>query len=528
MQSLPGTQHVHDKHPTFTKGEVLLRVEKVVKGFPGVWEHLILDEVDFDVKSGEVHVILGENGAGKTVLANVLSGFYLASRGQIYVREKPVTIKSPEDALRLGVAMVHQEFTLVRPLTVAENVALGLKRNSLSFPIDDVERRLGELSARHNLDVNPKARVEDLSVGAQQRAEILKVLYHDPDVIILDEPTSVLTPIESQQLFSILRGLANEGKGIVLITHKLEDVMRNSDRVTVLKLGKLTGTKNTFETNEQELVRMMIGPEVPVLPRVRPAEKGKIALEVKELFVLGGEGESAVRGASLTVHEGEILGIAGVSGNGQAELVEAITGLRKVVGGKMLISGQDMTNRSPREIAMLGVSHIPEERRRTGTAEGLPLMENLMMKHYRIPPFSKAGFLNVSEIRNHCERLVSEFEILTPDLERTEARILSGGNIQRMILARELWKEPKLVVAAHPTYGLDLRAIEHTHRLLLRLREKGSAVLLVSEDLDEIMALSDRIAVMFNGKIVGVRESGETSSQEIGLMMAGVTSQGVK
>jgi ABC-type uncharacterized transport system ATPase subunit len=524
MQRLAGPRHAHDAHPGFRKGEALLRAEKVVKGFPGVWEHLILDEVDFDVRSGEVHVVLGENGAGKTVLANVLSGFYVASRGQIYIREKPVTLKSPEDALRQGVGMVHQEFTLVRPLTVAENVALGLNKNDLSYPIGEVERKLSELSAKYSLKVDPKARVEDLSVGEQQRAEILKVLYHQPDVIILDEPTSVLTPSEAQQLFSILRGLADEGRGVVLITHKMEDVMRNSDRVTVLKLGKLTGTKNTSETTEQELVRMMIGPEVPVLPKVRPGTKGGVALEVSELQVLGGEGEPAVTGASFTIHEGEILGIAGVSGNGQAELVEAIAGLRNVIAGKITIFGRDMTNRSPKEVAMLGVSNIPEERRRTGTAEGLPLMENLMMKDYRLSPFSKAGFLNIPKIREHCGKLVSEFEILTPDLDKTEARILSGGNIQRMILARELWKEPRVVIASHPTYGLDLRAIEHTHRLLLKLREKGSAILLVSEDLDEIMALSDRIAVMFNGKIVGIRESGKTTTQEIGLMMAGVAS----
>lgn len=525
MQSLEGTRHIHYKHPPLKKGETLLRAEKVHKGFAGVWENLILDDVDFDVRSGEVHVVLGENGAGKTVLANVLSGFYFASSGQIYIREKSVTLRSPEDALKQGVAMVHQEFTLVRPLTVAENVALGLKKNELSYPIAEVERKLNELSTRYSLKLNPNARVEDLSAGEQQRVEILKVLYHEPDVIILDEPTSVLTPAEAQQLFSILRGLADEGKGIVLITHKLEDVMRHSDRVTVLKLGKLTGTKNTSETNEQELVRMMIGPEVPALPKARPSRKGGVALEVSELHVVGGEGEPAVAGVSLTVREGEILGIAGVSGNGQAEMVEAITGLRSATSGKVTIFGRDMTNRSPKEVAMLGVSHIPEERRRTGTAEGLPLMENLMMKDYRVSPFSKAGFLDISEMREHCEKLVSEFEILTPDLDKTEARILSGGNIQRMILARELWKEPRVVIASHPTYGLDLRAIEHTHRLLLKLREKGTAILLISEDLDEIMALSDRIAVMFNGKIVGTRESGKTTMQEIGLMMAGVASQ---
>jgi ABC-type uncharacterized transport system ATPase subunit len=476
------------------------------------------------VRSGEVHVILGENGAGKTVLANILSGFYSASRGRIYIRGKPVTISSPEDALKLGVGMVHQEFTLVRTLTVAENVALGLKTNNLVFPIREVERRLADLSAKHNLSVDPRARVETLSVGEQQRAETLKVLYHDPDVIILDEPTSVLTPSETKQLFTILRGLADDGRGIVLITHKLEDVMRNSDRVTVLKLGKLIGTKNTSETKEQELVKMMIGPDVPALPKVRPASKGKVALEIKELSVVVEKGEPALREVSLIVHEGEILGIAGVAGNGQTELVEATTGLRAASSGKVIIFGQDVTNRSPKHIAGLGVCNIPEERRRTGTAEGLTLMENLMMKDYRMSPFSKAGFLNMQVIRKHCAELVSEFEILTPDLEKTRARILSGGNIQRMILARELWKDPLLVIASHPTYGLDLRAIEHTHRLLLKLREQGSGVLLVSEDLDEIMALSDRIAVMFDGKVVGVRESGKTNTQEIGLMMTGMTS----
>jgi ABC-type uncharacterized transport system ATPase subunit len=505
-----------------SKGKVLVRTVKVVKGFPGVWEHLILDEVDFDVRSGEVHVILGENGAGKTVLANVLSGFYLASRGQILVRDRPVKLGSPEDALKLGIGMVHQEFTLVRTLTVAENVALGLKTSSLSFPLREVESRLRELSARHHLAIDPKARVETLSVGEQQRAEILKVLFHDPDIIILDEPTSVLTPSEAEQLFVILRGLADEGKGVVLITHKLEDVMHNSDRVTVLKLGRMIGTKNTSETNEQELVRMMIGPEVPVLPKVAGASREKVALDIKELSVLGDKGELALDQVSLTLHEGEIVGIAGVAGNGQTELVEVITGLRKASGGKVIMFGKDVTNRSPREIESLGVSNIPEERRRTGTAEGLCLMENLMMKDYRTSQFSKAGFLNMQRIRDHCQKLVSEFEILTPDLEKTHARILSGGNIQRMILARELWKRPPLVVASHPTYGLDLRAIEHTHRLFLNLREKGSAILLVSEDLDEIMALSDRIAVMFNGKVIGIRESGKTNMQEIGLMMAGV------
>jgi simple sugar transport system ATP-binding protein len=503
------------------RGEVLVRVEGICKGFPGVWEHLILDSINLDVRAGEVHAILGENGAGKTVLANIMSGFYSLSKGRIYVRGKPVSIKSPRDALKHGIGMVHQEFTLARPLTVAENIALGLKESNFSFPLSKVEKRIRELSERYGLKVDPKARIEELSAGEQQRVEILKVLYHEPEVIILDEPTSVLTPEESKKLFSVLRAMAREGRGVVFITHKLEEVMEVSDRVTVLRLGKLIGTKKTSETNRRELVRMMMGRGVTFRPKRKKVRMGKPALEVKDLHVLNEKGLLAVRGISLTVREGEILGIAGVAGNGQSELVEAITGLRRIEKGKVLIFGKDMTNRSPREILEAGMAHVPEERRRVGTAEGMTSAENIIMRDYRNPPFSKWTFLNRSLITRHAERMVSEYEIMVPDLWQTEARILSGGNIQRLILARETWREPRLIVAVHPTYGLDLKALKHTHDLFLRLKEKGTAILLVSEDLDEVMSLSDRIAVIFEGKIVGTVDAEKAKVEEIGLMMAG-------
>jgi len=503
------------------RDEILVRVEGICKGFPGVWEHLILDNINLEVRAGEVHAILGENGAGKTVLANVMSGFYSLTKGRIYVRGKHVSIKSPRDALKQGIGMVHQEFTLARPLTVAENIALGLKESNFSFPLSKVEKKVGELSERYGLKVDPEAKIEELSAGEQQRVEIIKVLYHEPEVIILDEPTSVLTPEESKKLFSILRVMAKEGRGVVFITHKLEEVMEVSDLVTVLRLGKLIGTKKTSETNRRELVRMMMGREVIFRPKRKKVKMGKPALEVKDLHVLNEKGLLAVRGISLTVREGEILGMAGVSGNGQSELVEAITGLREVVKGKVLVFGKDMTNHSTREIMETGMAHVPEERRRVGTAEGMTSAENIIMKDYRISPFSKWTFLNRSLITRHAERMVSEYDIMVPDLWQTEARILSGGNIQRLILARETWREPRLIVAVHPTYGLDLKALKHTHDLFLRLKEKGTAILLVSEDLDEVMSLSDRIAVIFEGKIVGTVDAAKAKVEEIGLMMAG-------
>ena len=514
--------------PPPKKGEILIKAENVVKGFPGVWEHLILDHINFDVRAGEVHALLGENGAGKTVLANILSGFYVITSGQIYVRGKPVKFNSPRDALEHGIAMVHQEFTLVPTLTVAENIALGLKEySSLSFPLKEVERKLAELSERYGLKVDPKAKVEDLSAGERQRAEIMKVLYWEPDVLILDEPTSMLTPHEADELFKVLRGMAAENKGVVFITHRIEEVMKVADRVTVLRLGKFMGTKSIKETTKEELLKLMIGEVEPFRPIRKPVKSEKPVLEVIDLHVVGREGVEAVRGVTFTVREGEIFGIAGVAGNGQRELVEALTGLRKVKSGKIMIMGKDVTNKSPRELAKLGVRHIPEDRRGIGVAEPMTFGENIMMRDYCSPPFSKNGIIDYDFVTRHAKELIKKFEILTPDIWNTEVRILSGGNIQRLILARELWVEPKLLIAFHPTYGLDMRALTHTHKLFMRLREKGSAILLVSEDLEEIMSLSDRIAVMFRGKFMGILDASKATVEEIGMMMAGIKPKGV-
>ncbi|MEM4668681.1 MAG: ABC transporter ATP-binding protein [Nitrososphaerota archaeon] len=505
------------------KGEILLKAENILKDFPGIWEHLVLDHVNFDVRAGEIHALLGENGAGKTVLANILSGFYLATSGKIYVRGRPVTFNSPRDALEQGIAMVHQEFTLVPTLSLVENIALGLREyNPFKYPIREIERKLVELMNRYNLKVDSRAMVEDLSAGEKQRAEILKVLYWNPEILILDEPTSMLTPHEVKELFKVLRSLADENRGVVFITHRIEEVMEIADRVTVLRLGKHVGTKYINETNKDELLRMMIGTVEPVKKVKKPPKAETAILEVIDLHVEGRQGVEAVKGVSFTVREGEIFGIAGIAGNGQSELVEALTGLRKVKSGRIIFLGKDVTNKSPRELTKLGVRHIPEDRRAMGVAESMTFGENIMMRDYISPPFSWKGVISYSSITKHAKELISKFEILTPDIWSTEVRILSGGNIQRLILARELWVNPKLVIAYHPTYGLDLKALTHTHKIFLELKEKGSGILLVSEDLEEIMTLCDRIAVMFDGRFMGILDSSEATITEIGMMMAGI------
>ncbi|HID04364.1 MAG TPA: ABC transporter ATP-binding protein [Candidatus Caldiarchaeum subterraneum] len=505
-------------------GEVLVEARGVVKSFPGVWEHLILDHINFDVRAGEVHALLGENGAGKTVLANILSGFYTLTSGQIYVRGKPVHFKSPFDAIKNGIGMVHQEFTLVPSLTVVENIALMLrKHNPLSYPLKEVRERTLELSERYGLKIEPDRLVEHLSLGEKQRVEILKVLYWEPDVLILDEPTSVLTIDEARELFKILRRMAEEGKGVVFITHRIEEIMAVADRVTVLRLGRKMGTFKVSEVGKDELLRLMIGEMEPVrYERGRSVEWGRVVLEVRDLHVLSDDGREAVKGVSFEIHEGEILGIAGVSGNGQRELAEAITGLRKASRGRIRLMGLDITNKPAGEIAKLGVRHIPEERRRMGVVEPMCLAENMIIREYKEKTFSTAGVIKSKVITEHSKRLVERFKILTPDIWDTEVRILSGGNIQRLILARELWKGPKLLVAFHPTYGLDLKAVTHTHQHFMELRQKGAAILLISEDLEEIFLLSDRIAVMLDGRIVGTLGAREATPEKIGHMMAGV------
>jgi len=500
------------------KGEVVVEMRGITKRFPGV---LANDHVDFEVRAGEVHALLGENGAGKTTLMNVLYGIYQPDEGEIYVRGRKVKIRSPRDAIKLGIGMVHQHFMLVSPHTVAENIALGLSTAKFFLPLREVERKISELSKKYGLRVDPKARIWQLSTGEQQRVEILKALYRGANILILDEPTSVLTPGEIKELFATLRRMAEEGRAIVFITHKLDEVMAVSDRVTVLRKGRVVATLETSKTNKRELARLMVGREVLFQLEKSPARIGGVVLEVRNLQALNDKGLLALKGVSFKVHEGEIFGIAGVAGNGQRELIEVITGLRRAVKGKVVLLGEDVTNRTPRELIDRGVCHIPEERIRTGLVPDMSVAENLILKSYRRPPFSRGPLLNYSEIRRYAEKLVSEYDVMTPSVD-TPAKLLSGGNIQRLILARETSGKPRLIVAAHPTYGLDVGATEYIRRLLLKFRDGGAAILLVSEDLEEVLSLSDRIAVMFEGEFMGVVDADDVDVEEIGLMMAGV------
>ncbi len=498
-------------------GKTIVRMKGIVKRFPNV---IANDHIDFDVKTGEIHGLLGENGAGKTTLMNTLFGIYRPDEGEIFVKGERVTIRSPKDAIELGMGMVHQHFMLVYPHTVAENIALGLSTAKFFIPAREIEKEVERLSKEYGLKVDPKARIWQLSVGEQQRGEIIKVLFRNASVLILDEPTSVLTPGEIGELFATLRRIAKEGRAVILITHKLDEALAICDRTTVLRRGKVVKTVCTSKTSKRELAKMMVGREVLFRLERKWVEKGGVVLEVRNLHAQNDKGLPAVKGVSFTICEGEIFGVAGVAGNGQRQLVEVITGLRKATKGKVLILGEAVTNRHPREIADKGVAHIPEERMRMGLVPNMSVAENLILKNYRHSPFSNEIFLNFASIGQEAEKMISQFDIVTPSKE-TPAKLLSGGNIQRLILARELSENPRLIVASHPTYGLDVGATEQIRLLLLKQRERGAAILLVSEDLEEIMSLSDRIAVMFEGKIAGIVDAEGVKKEEIGLMMAG-------
>jgi len=506
----------NDTGPDDTR--VILQGEEICKGFPGVWEHLILDHINIDVRVGEIHTLLGENGAGKTVIANCLSGFYSLTEGQIYVKGQPVYLKSPKDGLSHRIGMVHQELALVKPFTVAENIAIGLSGYNFSFPLREVENRVRELSKRYNMHIDPTARIEDLSAGEQQRAEIIKVLYHDPEILILDEPTSLIS-VDAQHLFEVLHNMAKMGYGILFITHKIEEALEMGDRVTVLRLGKLMGTRKSSETDKDELVRLMFGEHEPAQLKRKTVRSERIVFEVQNLEAAGMDEEPALCGVSFSIREGEIFGIAGVSGNGQSELAEVVTGLRHASGGRVLIEGKDFTNSSPQKIIKAGIAHIPEMRREVGVIEAMTVAENVILKDVRIPPFSKRSFLNIPYITNHTEKIVASFGAIVSDLWKTPTRILSGGNIQRLILGRETWRRPRFIVAAYPTQGLDAKAIEHTWELFMELRETGTSFLLISEDLDEIMALGDRIAVMSQGNIIKVLDGVDAKREEIGMLI---------
>lgn len=498
----------------------ILRMEGIVKKFGSVTAN---DGVDLEVKQGEIHTLLGENGAGKTTLMNILYGLYTPDQGRIIVKGKEVQISTPKDALNLGIGMVHQHFMLVPPFTVAENVAIGLEGQNL-FKIDlpSIENKIRELSGKYGLQVDPQTKIAQLSVGLQQRVEIIKVLFRGADILILDEPTAVLTPQEVNELFAVLRSITSKGGTVLFISHKLHEIMQISNRVTVLRNGKKVATVETKDTDERELARMMVGRDV-ILKYSRPplVKKGPILI-LKDIKCKNDKGVDALKGINLTLEKGEILGIAGVDGNGQKELAEVIAGLRKPESGKVIIKGQPVTDQSPLDRIRLGLGYVPDDRRGTGLITNFPISYNLFLKSFDQEPFTHRGILQGKTISSESKSLIEKYQIKTP-AETVPAANLSGGNQQKVVLAREISRQPEVLVVSQPTRGLDVGAMEFIHKTLLEERSKGKGILLISSDLDEVLELSDRVLVMYEGQFAGEFVPDKISLEEIGLMMAGVT-----
>jgi ABC-type uncharacterized transport system ATPase subunit len=508
------------------KNDTLLRVKNITKRFPGV---LANDKINFDLRRQEIHCLLGENGAGKTTLMNIIYGLYQQDEGEILLNDSPVEIKSPNDAMRLGIGMVHQHFMLVPVMTVVENIMLGhektrgVKIGQLSkLDREKVSREIREIAAQHDLKVNPDAIVQDLSVGEAQRVEILKMLYKGAEILIMDEPTAVLTPQETVELFAIMRSLIKEGKTIIFITHKLKEVLAVADRITVLRNGKVVGTTSPDKTTMEELANMMVGREVILSIKKKPAQPANQVLELKEVHVLDNRKVEAVRGISIKIRAGEIYGIAGVQGNGQKELIEALTGLRKVTAGKVFLGEKDVTNAKTRSLINAGVGHIPEDRQKYGLILAFTVEDNLVLQTYFKLPFSNHGFINTQAIHENASRLVKEFDVRTPSIS-VQAANLSGGNQQKVIVARELSRPLDLLIINQPTRGLDVGSIEFIHHRIIQARDKGTAVLLVSAELDEILSLSDRIGVMYRGQIVTEMDVKKADRETLGFYMAGLT-----
>ncbi|MGD8820781.1 MAG: ABC transporter ATP-binding protein, partial [Anaerolineae bacterium] len=480
------------------------------------------DRVDFDVRSGEVHALLGENGAGKSTLMKVLYGMYAPDEGEIWLNGKPVSIDSPTDAIELGIGMIHQHFMLVESLTVAENVALGLpsSRGPLT-DLDQVSKRIQELADVYGLRVDPNAYIWQLAVGQKQRVEILKALYRGAALLILDEPTAVLTPQEVDEFFATLHQMTKDGHAIIFISHKLHEVLDISDRVTVLRDGKQVDSCDIEGCTKESLAEMMVGREVIMKPYRVALEAGDARLTLENLHALSDRETPALRGVDLAVYSGEILGLAGVSGNGQRELAEVITGLRPLTEGRVLLKGLDVTGLRPGPRTELGMAYIPEERMRDGMIQDFSVAENTILRDHDKEPFARQGFLLLRIIAQFADKLISAFQIKTPSRD-TPAKSLSGGNIQKVVLARELSRQPEVLIAAQPTRGVDIGATEYVHAQLLEEREKGTAILLISEDLDEVMALSDRIAVIYEGQIMGIIDGQKATPEQLGLLMAGV------
>ena len=482
---------------------------------------LACDNVTLTVTKGEVHAIVGENGAGKTTLMSILYGLVKPDSGQIFVDEKPVHISHPNDAILHGVGMVHQHFKLVPKFTIAENIMLGIEPNQMGFINSGTEAEaVRKLSESFGLPVNPNLRVADISVGMQQRVEILKALQRNAQILILDEPTAVLTPQEVHELYSVIRKLANSGRTILLITHKLLEVKEVADRVSVMRRGKLISTHNVADVSIRDMARLMVGREVILQVEKKDAQPGETVLTVENLLVAGMGGVPAVRGVNLDVRAGEILGIAGVSGNGQTELVEAITGMRPADAGSITLLGKNITHATVRERRQQGMAHVPEDRMTTGLNLTTDLDENVVVTHYQDAPYSQNGLFNRGPIRVLAQKIIDSFQVKSARVGEG-IRTLSGGNLQKIVLGRELNGSPKLVIVNQPTRGLDVGSIEFVHKTLIEARDAGAAVLLISVELEEIFSLSDRIAVMFAGRVMGVLPRADATEQDVGLLMAG-------
>ena len=512
-----------DKTPTY-----VIEMLHITKEFPGIKAN---DDITLQLKKGEIHALLGENGAGKSTLMSVLFGLYQPEAGEIRKNGQTVKINDPNDATALGIGMVHQHFKLVEVFSVLDNIILGAETTKCGFlQKKEARRKVEELSKRYGLHVDLDAKVEDITVGMQQRTEILKMLYRDNEILIFDEPTAVLTPQEIDELMQIMKNLAAEGKSILFISHKLAEIMAVADRCTVLRKGKYIGTVNTKDTTPAELSAMMVGRNVNFHVEKKPAEPGDVVLEVKNMTMASKvHKNNAVKNVSFQVRRGEIVCIAGIDGNGQTELVYGLTGLEPLVSGELFLCGQDITHTSIRKRSTMGMSHIPEDRHKHGLVLDYSLEDNMVLQRYFEPEFTdKAGFLRRKNIRGYAERLIEQYDVRSGQGPVTIARSMSGGNQQKAIVAREIDKDPELLVAVQPTRGLDVGAIEYIHRQLVAQRDEGKAVLLVSLELDEVMDVPDRILVMYEGEIVGELDPKTTTQEELGLYMAGAKRDEVK
>ena len=506
-----------------TPSNLIVEMKGIVKRFPGV---LANDRVDFELRAGEIHALLGENGAGKSTLMNVLAGLYKQDAGIIKVKGNPVVFSSPRDAIQAGIGMVHQHFMLVPSQTVTENILLGLDEPRFFMRLIEYDKKIAELGDKFGLKVDPRAKIWQLSVGEQQRVELLKMLYRGANVLVMDEPTAVLAPTEIDGLFDTLRSMVAQGKSVIFISHKLQEVTAIADRVSVLRRGVATASGIEAKgVTRQELARLMVGREVVFFVDKKPSKPGKLVLDVKDVYAENDKGLPSLRGVSLNVREGEIVGIAGVAGNGQIELSQVIAGLRTCDQGEVLLNGDKVSNRDTLYGIEHGMSYVPEDRTHVGSSPNLSVTDNVIMKNYRKPPISKGSLLDMTAATSFAKELKAAYDIIVPSVN-TPVRLLSGGNLQRVILAREISGRPNFMVAVQPTRGLDVGAIEGVHSLLLTQREAGAAVLLISEELEELLALSDRVYVIYEGKIMGEvkvesAEPDQSQIEALGMMMTG-------